>query len=36
MEQDKEKGAYFGGSSKKYPDIALPKWMQEREEELDL
>ena len=30
--KEKEKGAYFEGSDKKYPDIGLPKWMQESEE----
>jgi len=29
----REKGTYFEGSDKKYPDIELPKWMQEIEEE---
>ena len=29
----KEKGSYFEGSEKKYPDIDLPKWMQEQAEE---
>lgn len=33
MEKSKEKGAYFGGSDKKYPDVELPKWMQQIEEE---
>ena len=32
MDKLKEKGAYFEGSNKKYPDIDLPKWMQETEE----
>ena len=25
----KEKGTYFEGSEKKYPNVGLPKWMQE-------
>lgn len=33
LEKLKEKGTYFEGSDKKYPDIQLPKWMQELEEE---
>ena len=33
MDKLKEKGTYFEGSDKKYPDIALPKWMQELKEE---
>ena len=33
IEKPKEKGAYFSGSDKKYPDIGLPKWMLEIEEE---
>ena len=33
MDKPKEKGAYFSGSDKKYPDIELPKWMQEIKEE---
>ena len=32
MEKLKEKGAYFGGSDKKYPEMELPKWMQKIEE----
>ena len=32
-EKLKEKGTYFEGSDKKYPDIELPKWMQGSEEE---
>jgi len=28
----KEKGTYFECSNKKYPDMDLPKWMQEEEE----
>ena len=32
---DKEKGAYFYGSDKKYPCVELPKWMQVNEEELN-
>jgi len=27
MEREKEKGTYFSGSDKKYPEIDLPKWM---------
>ena len=27
MEEIKEKGTYFHGSEKKYPEIELPKWM---------
>lgn len=27
MEKIKEKGSYFEGSDKKYPDVDLPKWM---------
>jgi len=30
---EKEKGTYFECSDKKYPDIKLPKWMLEEEEE---
>ena len=33
LERLKEKGAYFEGSDKKYPDVDLPKWMQKEEEE---
>ena len=33
MEKFREKGAYFEGSDKKYPDIELPRWMQALEEE---
>jgi len=29
----KEKGTYFEGSDKKYPDVELPKWMVQQEEE---
>jgi len=29
----KEKGTYFEGSNKKYPEIELPKWMQQLNEE---
>jgi hypothetical protein len=32
MDRFKEKGAYFEGSGKKYPNIELPKWMQNLEE----
>ena len=30
--QEKEKGTYFEGSEKKYPDLDLPKWMLAEEE----
>ena len=33
FEKPREKGTYFEGSEKKYPDIDLPKWMQEQAEE---
>ena len=33
MDRQKEKGAYFEGSDKRYPDICLPKWMRGLEEE---
>ena len=33
LEKLKEKGAYFEGSDKKYPDVDLPKWMLQQEEE---
>jgi len=29
----KEKGTYFESSDKKYPEVDLPKWMLEDEEE---
>ena len=29
LDKIKEKGAYFEGSDKKYPNIELPKWMKE-------
>lgn len=29
MEHIKEKGTYFEGSGKKYPEVELPKWMLE-------
>ena len=29
----KEKGSYFEGSDKKYPEVELPRWMQEQTEE---
>ena len=29
----REKGTYFEGSDKKYPEIDLPKWMIKKEEE---
>ena len=32
MDKLKEKGAYFEGSDKKYPDVELPNWMQEEKE----
>lgn len=32
MSETKEKGMYFEGSDKKYPDIELPKWMLVEEE----
>ncbi len=31
IEKTKEKGTYFEGSDKKYPEVELPKWMQEEE-----
>ena len=33
LERLKEKGAYFKGSDKKYPEIDLPKWMLQVDEE---
>jgi len=33
MEKLKEKGTYFEGSGKKYPEVDLPKWMTKQEEE---
>ena len=33
MDRFKEKGTYFEGSDKKYPEIELPRWMLELEEE---
>lgn len=33
MERTKEKGTYFEGSDKKYPNIDLPKWMIQTTEE---
>ncbi len=33
LDRLKEKGAYFEGSDKKYPEMDLPKWMQEQVEE---
>ena len=33
MERFKEKGTYFEGSDKKYPEIELPNWMTEFAEE---
>ena len=32
---EKEKGDYFGGSDKKYPNISLPKWMISEQENRD-
>ncbi len=32
FEKPKEKGTYFEGSDKKYPEVELPKWMQQLEE----
>ena len=29
----KEKGAYFEGSDKKYPEVDLPKWMQQLDDD---
>ena len=31
MEKLKEKGTYFEGSDKKYPQVDLPRWMLEPE-----
>ena len=31
MEKEREKGAYFEGSDKKYPDVELPNWMKSEE-----
>lgn len=33
MPKIKEKGAYFEGSDKKYPEMELPRWMVAEEEE---
>lgn len=33
LEKMREKGSYFEGSQKKYPEIGLPKWMLQIEEE---
>ena len=33
MKKPKEKGTYFKGSDKKYPEVDLPRWMQQLEEE---
>jgi len=33
MEKSKEKGTYFEGSDKKYPNVELPRWMLQQEEE---
>ena len=32
MDRFKEKGTYFQGSDKKYPNVELPKWMLNLEE----
>jgi|TARA_Y100000310_G_scaffold307820_1_gene350247 hypothetical protein len=32
LKELKEKGTYFEGSDKKYPQVDLPKWLQEEEE----
>jgi hypothetical protein len=32
----KERGAYFEGSRKNYPDVDLPKWMKKQAEELEM
>ena len=32
MDKLKEKGAYFEGSDKKYPEMDLPKWMIKQED----
>ena len=32
MDRFKEKGTYFEGSDKKYPNVDLPRWMQNLEE----
>jgi len=29
IDKRKEKGTYFEGSDKKYPDVELPNWMKE-------
>ena len=34
MEKPKESGAYFEGSDKKYPNVELPRWMQNLDEEV--
>ena len=33
MERLKEKGTYFEGSDKKYPEVDLPRWMLGLDEE---
>ena len=33
LKELKEKGTYFGGSDKKYPEVELPRWMQEFKKE---
>ena len=33
MDRFKEKGTYFEGSDKKYPEVDLPKWMKELRED---
>jgi len=32
MDDIKEKGTYFEGSGKKYPEVELPRWMRELRE----
>ncbi len=33
MENPKESGTYFEGSDKKYPNVELPRWMKDLEED---
>ena len=33
FERLREKGSYFEGSDKKYPDVGMPRWMLQLEEE---
>ena len=33
MPAKKEKGAYFDSSEKSYPDIELPRWMVNKEDD---